>query len=67
MKLFLVGSGSIHLNGKVTKVKGLGTKQPLGGLRVQPGTEEHGGPCPELAREGAKWCDVTFNARYPCI
>ena len=54
MKLFLVGSERSHLNGEVTKVKGLGTKRPHGGLRAQPGTEEHGGPCPELATEGAQ-------------
>lgn len=52
MTLFLDGSVSSHLNGEVTKVKGLGTKQPHGGLRVQPGTKEHGEPCPELAQEG---------------
>lgn len=50
LTFFLVVSGSSHLNGEVTKVKGLGTKQPHGGLRVQPGTKEHGGPCPELAQ-----------------
>ena len=54
LTFFLVVSGSSHLNGEVTKVKGLGTKQPHGELRVQPGTKEHGGPCPELAQEGVK-------------
>ena len=54
MKFFLVGSWSSHLNGEVTKVTGLGTKQQHGVLRVQPGTEEHGVPCPGLATEEAK-------------
>ena len=49
-----MGSGSSHLTEEVTKVKGLGTKQQHGALRVQPGTEEHGGPCPKLAEEGAQ-------------
>lgn len=64
MKLFLVDSGNSHLTEEVTKVTELGTKQQHGVLRVQPGTEEHGGPCLELAREGAKQYYIKFNVRY---
>lgn len=64
MKLFLVGSGNSHLTEEVTKVTELGTKQQHGVLPVQPGTEEHGGPCPELARERAQQYYIKFNVRY---
>jgi len=65
LKLFLVGSGNSHLIEEVTKVTELGTEQQHGVLRVQPDTEEHGGPCPELARERAQQCYIKFNVPTP--